>query len=366
MNDTQQAEITNGQRFAPARPIDDIFGQTIPVGTTLTVVAFTSGTIVDADGDVRVKGWMPSNPEDITYVKAERLVESGYQEGDVVTIHRPHPVFTTGAYPALVGKQVRLTRPALDADGDMHGRVVGEDVEYAYVRPEQVVPVEVAEQPVAEQPSQYPVGSQWLVKEGTNANHWLVGQTVTVVTEGSIASDGRVRGIGIRAAGPGGDISDTWHADSEWLAPLTDPMTDDERRQYEDRLANMEENVRTAQAGRVEAVRRHEADIAAIGEALQEKANDRGWCDEYDDFVGDLNGSLHVALPVRTRTYDVEVTLTREETQTITVEVEARNAQEAVEQVNDMEEGDLFDKTDEYGWDTTTTDVQVNPYPEAQ
>jgi hypothetical protein len=46
-------------------------------------------------------------------------------------------------------------------------------------------------------------------------------------------------------------------------------------------------------------IRAHEADIALIGSALLEEAEERGWCDVFDGVVDTLNARLNVELPTR-------------------------------------------------------------------
>ncbi len=51
----------------------------------------------------------------------------------------------------------------------------------------------------------------------------------------------------------------------------------------------------------------HGEDVERIGRFLMAKANDRGWCSEYDEGIEELNRRLYISLPVRRR--DVEVTV---------------------------------------------------------
>ena len=52
---------------------------------------------------------------------------------------------------------------------------------------------------------------------------------------------------------------------------------------------------------------RHAHDIAIISERLITEADDRGWCDVYDDVVSALNNDLYLKLEERSRDYTVEV-----------------------------------------------------------
>lgn len=81
---------------------------------------------------------------------------------------------------------------------------------------------------------------------------------------------------------------------------------------------------------------RYARDIEVIGEALLEEAENRDWCNEYDEFVEGVNSRLGMELPEREREFNVEV----EATYSLTVPVTARNADEARERA---EESDMID-----------------------
>lgn len=49
----------------------------------------------------------------------------------------------------------------------------------------------------------------------------------------------------------------------------------------------------------------HQADLATIGRILMREANDRSWCDEYDEIVAAINAEISSPLPVRTVRYRV-------------------------------------------------------------
>jgi hypothetical protein len=80
--------------------------------------------------------------------------------------------------------------------------------------------------------------------------------------------------------------------------------------------------------------------IEIIGERLLQESQDRGWCDEFDRIIDEVNESLPgpFALPVREKEYEV----TWEETVTVTVSrstlVTARNEEDAIEQVREGDE----------------------------
>jgi hypothetical protein len=51
------------------------------------------------------------------------------------------------------------------------------------------------------------------------------------------------------------------------------------------------------------AERAHHNDVAAIGARLLEEAEDRGWCQDFDEMVDSLNAVLQVELPLRVRAW---------------------------------------------------------------
>jgi hypothetical protein len=73
------------------------------------------------------------------------------------------------------------------------------------------------------------------------------------------------------------------------------------------------------------AVSQHRSDIAAIGRRLLDEADDRGWCDQYDTVVDELNKVLTVALPTRERDHEVEIEVR------VTVRVSAHGEQDAAD-----------------------------------
>lgn len=55
----------------------------------------------------------------------------------------------------------------------------------------------------------------------------------------------------------------------------------------------------------------HRRDIETIGDALIEQAEDRGWCEIFDEVVQELNGNL--SIPLRVRARDVTIYLSDDE-----------------------------------------------------
>ncbi|MGA1438005.1 MAG: hypothetical protein ACO35F_11055 [Ilumatobacteraceae bacterium] len=73
-------------------------------------------------------------------------------------------------------------------------------------------------------------------------------------------------------------------------------------------------------------------DIEVIGNRLISEAEDRGWCDAYDDVIADLNSQLYMELPTRERTF----TYRAKYTVYVEVEVESTNENDAEEQARDL------------------------------
>lgn len=72
--------------------------------------------------------------------------------------------------------------------------------------------------------------------------------------------------------------------------------------------------------------------IQIIGDRLNEEAEERDWCEEFDRIVADVNESLHplgYELPVREREYTVEITITGTITTTYTHTVTASSPEAA-------------------------------------
>ena len=110
-------------------------------------------------------------------------------------------------------------------------------------------------------------------------------------------------------------------------------------------------------------------DFSIVGEALMEEAENRGWCDEYDRFVENVNVLTSLLdLPEREREYEVVVTGTATVSWSHPVTVTARSADEAIEMVEnnpsayfDMDEAATDALNYGYGWDSNDIDdVNIN------
>ena len=86
----------------------------------------------------------------------------------------------------------------------------------------------------------------------------------------------------------------------------------------------------------------YKSDFNLVGEMLTHEAQNRDWCDEYDSFVEHFNSKSKIAhIDERRNDYEVEVEM--EVTMRIKTHVltEARNADDAVDNVRDMDESDI-------------------------
>jgi hypothetical protein len=100
-----------------------------------------------------------------------------------------------------------------------------------------------------------------------------------------------------------------------------------------------------------EAKRKHEADIKAIAERLNQEAEDRDWCGEYDGLVADLNADLYVELPLRKREFEVTFTFTQ------TVTVEAADEEDAKDRARESDEYMDSDSLNEDTYETSAEEV---------
>lgn len=88
--------------------------------------------------------------------------------------------------------------------------------------------------------------------------------------------------------------------------------------------------------------------IEIIGENLINEANSRGWCDEYDRIVDEINASLPgpFALPDREQEYEIEVTVSGTISTTTYVMVSARSEEDAREMVSENADDYISDADD--------------------
>lgn len=104
-----------------------------------------------------------------------------------------------------------------------------------------------------------------------------------------------------------------------------------------------------------------EEDGKIIANALYEEADERDFCDDYDDFVDNLNSVLkHIHLRTLNQTFNVRVLVTQTRTQEVMIEQEARTYEDAmreVEQRYDAEE--MLAETNSYDWEEESFEFEA-------
>jgi hypothetical protein len=70
----------------------------------------------------------------------------------------------------------------------------------------------------------------------------------------------------------------------------------------------------------------HRRDIQIIGQRLIDESDERGWCDEFDRIIEEVNTELLVELPTRMREFEVTVTLSVTASETVTVTARDQDA----------------------------------------
>lgn len=116
------------------------------------------------------------------------------------------------------------------------------------------------------------------------------------------------------------------------LTPRSVPISDAEMKKALLQLWKVEYGKREQSESTLRDKRiQHHQDVQQIGERINAEAADRNWCSDYDEIVDELNQKLHVSLPERTENFEVTVDLRYR----VTVEVEAKNGDDAVDKVNE-------------------------------
>jgi len=101
-------------------------------------------------------------------------------------------------------------------------------------------------------------------------------------------------------------------------------------------------------------------DFDSVSIALRDEALEREWCDQYNEFVDNVNGQLVYMKLLSAKTdYDVEVKIQETREQTVYISVEATSAEEAEEIVSDYDYSDIADRGDDWDWDRTDSDFTV-------
>jgi hypothetical protein len=96
-----------------------------------------------------------------------------------------------------------------------------------------------------------------------------------------------------------------------------------------------------------------------ITNSIHDKARDKDWCEEYDEWADELNKNLKFfEIPLMRTEWAVTYTITRTQSARVTVQVTARDDDDAENQANDIySESDLAEKVDEDDWDTQDIDI---------
>lgn len=101
----------------------------------------------------------------------------------------------------------------------------------------------------------------------------------------------------------------------------------------------------------------HRADVAMIGAALISEADDRQYCDEFDDVIDALNRRLTVPLPTRSRDFTVTGTVSVQCTVSARNEDEARaSAENIMVEVSRTINGDTAASADDWTLDEVDED----------
>jgi hypothetical protein len=97
-----------------------------------------------------------------------------------------------------------------------------------------------------------------------------------------------------------------------------------------------------------------------ITNAIYDKAREMDWCSEYDDWADDVNKSLkYFEIPLMRREYAVTYTLERTQTVEVTVQVTARDEDDAENQADEAyDTDDLVNKVTDDEWRTTNETIE--------
>jgi hypothetical protein len=97
-----------------------------------------------------------------------------------------------------------------------------------------------------------------------------------------------------------------------------------------------------------------------ITNAIHDKARDKDWCEEYDDWAEYVNKSLKFfEIPIMRTEWTVTYTIQRVQTAEVTVEITAKDEDDAENQAEDIYTvSDLVDKTDDDDWTTIDETIE--------
>jgi len=97
-----------------------------------------------------------------------------------------------------------------------------------------------------------------------------------------------------------------------------------------------------------------------ITNAIYEKATEMDWCSEYDDWAYEVNKDLKFfEIPLMRREWAVTYTIERLQRATVTVQVTARDEDDAENQADEAySTEELIEKIDEDEWTTENEEIQ--------
>jgi hypothetical protein len=98
-----------------------------------------------------------------------------------------------------------------------------------------------------------------------------------------------------------------------------------------------------------------------ITNAIYEKAREMDWCSEYDDWAYEVNKNLkYFEVPLMRREWAVTYTIERMQIATVTVQVTARDSDDAEDQAEEAYDiNELVEKIDnDNDWDTTNETIE--------
>lgn len=133
--------------------------------------------------------------------------------------------------------------------------------------------------------------------------------------------------------------------------------------EYNTKVAELEAsitNLNSILEMRTKTIEQYKSEGLTISSVLRNEAEDRDWCNEYNDFVDSLNDRLNLIQFDRlTSEYEVTVTVTRTQTQTITTTIEARNEDEAQECFDDDPSHHASYELHENKWEDSDIEYEV-------
>ena len=107
----------------------------------------------------------------------------------------------------------------------------------------------------------------------------------------------------------------------------------------------------------------YRADAKLISDRLISEANDRGWCDLYNEFVEEVNDrTKYIKLETLEQEYTVKMDLTLEITTSVSVNIKATSEQDAIDMVEEKySNSDLIEEAGDISyWDYNTLDLTVD------